>query len=55
NGHKLNHRKFHLNLRNNFFTVRVIEHWTRLPREVVESPSLEIFKSRLDVILGTML
>ncbi|KFV86338.1 hypothetical protein N308_05841, partial [Struthio camelus australis] len=55
NGPKLNHRKFHLKLRKNFFTVRVPEHWNRLPREVVESPSLEIFKSRLDVILGNML
>ncbi|KFV76516.1 hypothetical protein N308_12301, partial [Struthio camelus australis] len=55
NGHKLNHRKFHLNLRTNFFTVRVTEHWNRLPREVVESASLEIFKTRVDVILGNML
>ncbi|KFV80967.1 hypothetical protein N308_12093, partial [Struthio camelus australis] len=55
NGHKLNHRQLHLNLRKNFFTVRVTEHWNRLPRGVVESPSLEIFKSRLDVILGNML
>ncbi|KFV80285.1 hypothetical protein N308_05808, partial [Struthio camelus australis] len=55
NGHKLNHGKFHLNLRKNFLTVRVTEHWHRLPREVVESPLLEIFKSRLDVILGNLL
>ncbi|KFV75415.1 hypothetical protein N308_07166, partial [Struthio camelus australis] len=55
NGQKLNHRKFQLNLRKNFFAVRVTEHWNRLPRGVVESPSLEIFKTRLDVILGNML
>ncbi|KFV73780.1 hypothetical protein N308_13005, partial [Struthio camelus australis] len=55
NGQKLNQRKFRLNLRKNFFTVMVAEHWNRLPREVVASPSLEIFKTRLDVILGNML
>ncbi|KFV83704.1 hypothetical protein N308_06041, partial [Struthio camelus australis] len=55
NGHKRNHRKFHLNLRTNFLTVRVTEHWRRLPREAVESPLLEIFKTRLDVILGNVL
>ncbi|KFV79773.1 hypothetical protein N308_04320, partial [Struthio camelus australis] len=55
NGHKLKHRKFHLNLRRNFLTARVTEHRNRLPREVVESPSLEIFKTRLDVILGNVL
>ncbi|KFQ12031.1 hypothetical protein N330_01757, partial [Leptosomus discolor] len=55
NGHKLEHRKFRLNMRKNFFTLRVAEHWNRLPREAVESPSLEIFKTRLDMILCDLL
>ncbi|GAB0188011.1 hypothetical protein GRJ2_001266400 [Grus japonensis] len=55
NGHKLKHRKFHLNMRKNFFTVRVTEHWNRLPRDVIESPSLEIFKTCLDTILCNLL
>ncbi|PKU48452.1 hypothetical protein llap_1193 [Limosa lapponica baueri] len=55
NGHKLEYKKFHLNVRRNFFTVRVVEHWNKLPREVVDSPSLETFKTRLDKFLCNLL
>jgi len=47
NGHKPKQRKFRLNPRKNFFTLRVTEHWNRLPRGAVESPSLAIFQTRL--------
>jgi len=52
NGHKL---KLRLNMRKNFFTLRVTEHWNRLSREAVESPSLEIFKTPLDKVLYNLL
>ena len=55
NGHKLKHRKLQLNMRKNFFALRVTEHWNRLPREVVESPSLEILKTCLDAVLCSLL
>ena len=45
---KLEHRKFHTNMRKDFFMVKVIEHWNRLPRGVVECPSMKIFKTCLD-------
>jgi len=54
-GHKLKHRNFQLKMRKSFFALRVMEHWNRLPGEVVESPSLEIFKTRLDKVLCSLL
>jgi len=47
NGLKPEHRKLCTNVRKNFFIVRVMEHWIRLPREAMEPPSMEIFKARL--------
>jgi len=55
NGYRLKQRKFHLNRRKNIFTLRAMEHWHRLPREVVESPSLEKFKTCLDKVLCSLL
>jgi len=55
NGHKLKHRKFRLNMRKNFLTLRVTEPWHRLPKEAMESPSLEIFQPCLDKVLCSLL
>ena len=50
----LHQGRFGLDIGNNFFAERAVRHWTRLPRAVVESPSLEGFRNRVDVALGDM-
>ena len=51
-GHKSKFGKFH---KKKLLTVRIAEHWDRLPREVAKSPSLEIIKTQLDTALNNLL
>ncbi|KFP09780.1 hypothetical protein Z169_04752, partial [Egretta garzetta] len=54
NGFKLKEGRFRLDIRKEFFTVRVVRHWNRLPREAMDALSLEVFKASLDGALSNL-
>ena len=54
NGLKLRQGRFRLDIRRKFFTQTLVTHWNRLPKEVVDAPTLEALEARLDVALGSL-
>ena len=54
NGFKLKEGRFRLDVRGRFFTVKVVWCWNRLPGENVDAPSLDVFNTRLDGALGSL-
>ncbi|KFP20556.1 hypothetical protein Z169_09660, partial [Egretta garzetta] len=54
NGFQLREGRFRLDIRKKFFTMRVVRHWNRLPRVVVDASSPELFKARLDEALSNL-
>ncbi|KFW09958.1 hypothetical protein N327_07003, partial [Fulmarus glacialis] len=55
NGFKLKEGRFRLDRRKKFFIMRMVKHWHRLPREVVDAPSLGTFQVRLDGALSNLI
>ncbi|KFQ81652.1 hypothetical protein N335_10493, partial [Phaethon lepturus] len=55
NGFKLEENRFRLNLRKKIFTMRVVNHWHRLPREMVDAPSLETSNIQVDGSLSNLM
>jgi len=54
-GYKLEEKIFRLDIRKKFFTAGMVRHWNNLPRELVDAPSLETFKVRLDQALCNLI
>ncbi|KFP69203.1 hypothetical protein N310_01657, partial [Acanthisitta chloris] len=53
-GSILTESRFRLDIRKKLFSVRVVRHWHRLPREAVDAPSLEVFNAGLDGALSNL-
>ncbi|KFQ71740.1 hypothetical protein N335_07922, partial [Phaethon lepturus] len=54
-GFKLKEGRFHLDRRKTLVPKRVVKHWNKLPREVVDAPSLETLQIRLDRALSNLI
>ncbi|KFO59346.1 hypothetical protein N302_16084, partial [Corvus brachyrhynchos] len=54
NGFKPKDSRLRLDIRKKFFTVRVVRHWNRLPREAADAPSLAAFKATMDAALSNL-
>jgi len=55
NGFKLKEERFRSDLRGKLCTQRVVRCWNRLPIEIVDAPSLEVFKARMNGVLGSLI